>query len=492
MVLRRDRGHPHERMTGKATKGQRPRAIGGGRSNRYDERRASRGTRGSCAPAWSDAAAKATLDELHNSGKAAGHMIVEHTLWVLSVRDRINKFTSRLKGALGPHDREVVTAIMREHMARVSGASTDAGRKAKAKAFLKPLRERASVRGGEEPLVVAPAAQRQETFHDWLASEPEKERQRDISKCNRLTAGLARWPKLPWLDQAAVVCFERGEGRVRKERGGKPDAGFLRGVVKTTALPTAVANPADHYVVIEPKKPPRFMTVEEVARSFGVSDKSPLCAALFTEEAMTAVQAVACLGRSIHVGVARQLLRMLRAEGLLPSGLLYGSAFSGIDTFAAAVDEELEGDWTYSFASERDETARRGLAMAWAARGLQDDMIYRDARAAEAAGGPRVDLYVTTPTCEKYSRRNHRKTATGQHLTLGEVWDSLRYVREKRPRVVVMENVSEPEAIGPMTGLLSRLEGYRRRTAPLDPRTTAGAPTARERQFWVLVAEDDE
>ena len=160
------------------------------------------------------------------------------------------------------------------------------------------------------------------------------------------------------------------------------------------------------YVVIEPKKPPRFMTVEEVARSFGVSDKSPLCAALFTEEAMTAVQAVACLGRSIHVGVARQLLRMLRAEGLLPSGLLYGSAFSGIDTFAAAVDEELEGDWTYSFASERDETARRGLAMAWAARGLQDNMIYRDARAAEAAGGPRVDLYVTTPTCEKSSRRN--------------------------------------------------------------------------------------
>ena len=112
--------------------------------------------------------------------------------------------------------------------------------------------------------------------------------------------------------------------------------------------------------------------------------------------------------------------------------------------------------------------------MAWAARGLQDDMVYRDARAAEAAGGPRVDLYVTTPTCEKYSRRNHRKTATGQHLTLGEVWDSLRCVREKRPRVVVVENVSEPEAIGPMTGLLSRLEGYRRRTAPLDPRTAAG------------------
>ena len=84
-------------------------------------------------------------------------------------------------------------------------------------------------------------------------------------------------------------------------------------------------------ILIEPKKPPRFMTVE-VARSFGVSDKSPLCAALFTDAAMTAVQAVACLGRSIHVGVARQILRMLKAEGLLPSGLLYGSAFSGIDT----------------------------------------------------------------------------------------------------------------------------------------------------------------
>ena len=118
MVLRRDERHPRERMTGKATKGQRPRAIGGGRSGRYDERRASRGTRGSCAPAWSDAAARATLDELHNSGKAAGQIIVEHILWVLSARDRINKLVSRLKGALGPHDREVATAIMREHMTR--------------------------------------------------------------------------------------------------------------------------------------------------------------------------------------------------------------------------------------------------------------------------------------------------------------------------------------------------------------------------------------
>jgi hypothetical protein len=118
---------------------------------------------------------QATLDELHNSGKAAGQKIVEHTLWVLSARDRINKFASRLKGALGPHDREVGgdgNHAAGEHMTRVSGASTDADRKAKATAFLKPLRERASVRGGEEPLVVAPAAQRQETFHDWLASGP--------------------------------------------------------------------------------------------------------------------------------------------------------------------------------------------------------------------------------------------------------------------------------------------------------------------------------
>ena len=109
------------------------------------------------------------------------------------------------------------------------------------------------MRSEVEPLVVEAAEKKQDTFHDWLSAEPARDRVRDISKCNRLQSGVAKWP-MEWLDQAGVVCFERGEGRVRQERKGRPDARFMQGVVKTRELPTAVANAADHYVVLEPDK----------------------------------------------------------------------------------------------------------------------------------------------------------------------------------------------------------------------------------------------
>ena len=99
--------------------------------------------------------------------------------------------------------------------------AADADRIAKVKSFLKPLRERASVRGKVEPLVVAEAERGPETFHAWLSEQPEKDRLRSISKCQRLKKGIASWPT-GWLDKAGVVCFERGKGRVDKERGGKP------------------------------------------------------------------------------------------------------------------------------------------------------------------------------------------------------------------------------------------------------------------------------
>ena len=39
---------------------------------------------------------------------------------------------------------------------------------------------------------------------------------------------------------------------------------------------TALASTSDHYVLLTPGKEPRFMTVEEVARSFGNPKASPL------------------------------------------------------------------------------------------------------------------------------------------------------------------------------------------------------------------------
>ena len=54
-----------------------------------------------------------------------------------------------------------------------------------------------------------------------------------------------------------------------------------------------------------------------------------------------------------------------------------------------------------------------------------------------------------------------------------------------------MENVTEASGTGPITGLLSRLEGYTMEKGELDPQTTAHAPMARERTFWVLTRTAD-
>ena len=99
---------------------------------------------------------------------------------------------------------------------------------------------------------------------------------------------------------------------------------------------------------------------------------------------------------------------------------------------------------------------------------------------------PRVDLYISTPNCEMHSRRNHSRTLEGRSHSLEDVWASLAYVRANWPEAVVMENVYEVTSVGPITGLLARLEGYRLRSAMLDPWQVAGVPMARSRQFWVL------
>ena len=111
------------------------------------------------------------------------------------------------------------------------------------------------------------------------------------------------------------------------------------------------------------------------------------------EGLLTAPQAVSCLGRSVHVSVARQVVATLFQNGTLATGLSYGSAFSGVDTFAAAVEAETGGDFTYSFASEGDEIPRRGLLQAWRGHGLTNPSCYWDARSEAARNAPYVDLY---------------------------------------------------------------------------------------------------
>ena len=205
---------------------------------------------------------------------------------------------------------------------------------------------------------------------------------------------------------------------------------------------------------------------------------------------LTPIQAVSCMGRAVHAGVARQIVRGLLAEGSITSGLRYGSDCSGIDLFAAGVEAELREEWQFVFASERMPHVRKGLLAAWKDHGLTDAACYTDARRTVGDMPPAVDLYVLTADCTEHSARNHHRTADGWASSLGDIWAMLGYVRMRKPRVVVVENVNQPSVVQPLTGLLGRLEGYDMRGAVLTPEGTAKARILRERHFWVLTARD--
>ena len=476
-----------------------PRSLAGGYSARHDERSAARGVKKQKAPSWNDATASIFMTGLKDvAGDSSGKLGKKAVLMLFRDPTGIADILKQACARLVARDRELVKLIVETAQGRLAAliAAEDwPGAEAQVQMFLKPLRDRLRARTPVQELIVPRERRGPATFHGWLSMDPQRDRLRDIKKNNRILLGISKWP-LNWLTEPGVVCYERAQGRVKKERpacDGSPDVGFTRGLVKFTELPTAVANASDHYVVVAPGEEPRFMSVEENARAFMVPRTSSLMGVLTTPKSegglLTDVQAVSCLGRSVHVGVARQIVLLLKARGLAYKGMRYASAFSGIDTFAAALEQEFGGNFMYLFASEKDATVRKALLAAWGGHGLEPDMCGVDATSDASTHREKVDLWVITPTCESYSKRNHSTgvaEATAQNMATAKVWQALEYVRLKRPRVVVVENVAEASAQGPITGLLSRVEGYTLEACALGPQDAVGAPMARDRQFWIL------
>jgi len=89
--------------------------------------------------------------------------------------------------------------------------------------------------------------------------------------------------------------------------------------------------------------------------------------------------------------------------------MTYGSAYTGIDTFAAAVDAEMGGDWQYEFASEWKGALRDATAAIWEGRGLRRERCHSDAAGESATGEVCVDLWVATPECTRFSKKNHNR-----------------------------------------------------------------------------------
>ena len=382
-------------------------------------------------------------------------------------------------------EKEEVGAVLEHHSRKLAAGRSE---KLVCKGMLKPLYG-LGAKGSHKALDSDPVEPMFPRLRDVLMRRGSKEKLRSIAKNKRVKQAVTKWPTGK-LQQAGVACMERAIGRLEEEHpewGGRPTTAFMRGLVHTGTLPTAVGSAADHYVLVEKGGDVRWLSVPEQARAMEVPRGNPLMKGL-TGRSLTAAQAGIALGNGIHVASARSLVRSLVRRGQLRTGMTYGSSWSGVDTFAAAVEEEMRGEWRYEFASEKKERLRDALLASWGARGLTRARCHADATGKGAVGERYVDLWVASPECTPYSPLNRLRSLEEQRDGMRHVAEGIRYIERALPRVAIVENVSEASVVGPlgaMLGSMAKRLGYAMGAGQLNAKDL-GALSARKRHFWVL------
>ena len=91
----------------------------GGRSGRYEERRAERGTKGRYIEAWSDDAARAVLAGLHAKCEELQCSIGECTMEVLRNEEKVGQFINAHCRRLPRAGRELARSIMLANMQKI-------------------------------------------------------------------------------------------------------------------------------------------------------------------------------------------------------------------------------------------------------------------------------------------------------------------------------------------------------------------------------------
>jgi hypothetical protein len=193
----------------KRGQGTTPRAHAGGYSERYEERRRSRGSVRQYAGAWTDAAASTLLAALHEDSRKHGRRIVEHTRELLLNRARMEALIKKAAAGSGMSTPDERLAL--EQTAFYAGGVTAAMREGgqgaadkRVRAFLKPLRERRVSDGDCEELVVEMSGPPASGLRSLLSARPEADFGRSIEKNLRILDGLRAWyPR--WLLAPGVV-----------------------------------------------------------------------------------------------------------------------------------------------------------------------------------------------------------------------------------------------------------------------------------------------
>ena len=161
--------------------------------------------------------------------------------------------------------------------------------------------------------------------------------------------------------------------------------------------------------------------------------------------------------------------------------LIVGSDCSGMCTELHALDA-LGVPYHHAFCSEIWEPAIRYIRSNHRAI-----VMYRDMTDRELETAPSVDLYVCGFVCCPMSGMNQKKRSDDPRRDL--MWHAIAYIRAKRPKYFIMENVvglmhvDKGAVWRSLVDALDTLEGYTWDYRILDPRKHADSPQSRPRVF---------
>lgn len=466
----------------------RVRAKLGGRSKRWEEGHRYRvgdsattlTGRARRAPNWTDAAATLALDTLVSMDIVGG--VLKRLCHVLHSPDALRRFAS-VAAARGSRTASTLACSIMEHHAGVHRTLSDAASNERADRVRSTL-----VRRGRAPCRLAAfclpsaGALSPPSFHAWLDTSDE------LDSCVSPAAGRAAthldaW-SMPPSSPDVVVCVERAASCLLNSHSSalvRLSATDAAAITHAVVLPTAVGNPADHYILCTAR---RHFSPREYCRVFGVPPSSPLWTALTSGVLSTNQIGTAC-GRAAHPVSILALLRHFDVAARFASldTVRYGSAFSGLDFPCEALDILFPDCWQHVFASEVQSTLRDVLCDTWGERGLVAAYTYSDAL--EAIDAPVVDLFFAGAPCGAYSINNRHRSALEIARSLSVLDHALDYVRTARPAVVIIENVSSAEAVDGITAIVTRLRSYEWHGGLVDTLTHGGLPMARDRYFWI-------
>ena len=169
-----------------------------------------------------------------------------------------------------------------------------------------------------------------------------------------------------------------------------------------------------------------------------------------------------------------------------PRVLRVGTDFSGLDTAVLAL-KRLDLPMRVQFVSDCDPACQRLLRALHKPKALFTDVLARTPDEEEP-----VHLYITTPPCQSYSSSGKRKGVADARGRV--VSASMQYVHRRRPRVVVLENVTgfthkkhQPVFRGILKALTQM--GYHTRAKILNARKYKVAQD-RRRVFIVAIRRD--